>query len=301
LIRQICPSCFQSVELPEAAAGTTAPCPACGKAFAVPAGYAPAVDADRPPPPPGLVPPGLTPPAAPPPAVESGEYARSATAVLSPKVVAWVPAVSLTGVLVLTFFAWCGTFPAGYRLFTQTPWQAVFGWVSLHDKFPQPIKERPALEAEVASNWVFLVPYLGLLAAATAVAWADRANVTPNPATAPRALAWVPGAWPHRHALLTGLAAVGLVLGVVQAARGFGLQTAVEARIAAAVAKAEAAPDAPALPYLEGEQIGHFGLGGTTARDVALTLHGLAVVALFARLWLDGRGAKPLPRLTAQW
>ena len=298
LIRQICPSCFQSVELPDAAAGTTAPCPACGKPFPVPTGYAPAVDADRPPPPPGLVPPGLIPPA--PPADPAG-YAKSATLTLSPAWAAWVPAVALTGVLLLTFFPWVGTFPAGYRIFTQSPWQAVVGWIHPSGLLEQALRERPALEAEVSSNWFLLVPYLVLLIVSVVLVWADRAGLSPDAAKAPRALAWVPGIWPHRHALLTGLTAVGLVLVVIQVARGFGLQTAVEARIAAEVEAAKSVPNAPALAYVEGERIGHYGLEGTTARNLALTLHGLAVAALFARLWLDGRGPKPLPRLTAYW
>jgi hypothetical protein len=211
-----------------------------------------------------------------------------------------VPAVALTGILFLTFFAWVGTFPAGYRLFTQNPWQALFGWISLEDRFDQTLRELPALQAEVSGNWLLLL-YFPLLLAAVAVAWADRTGLTPEAHRLPTALAGVARLWPHRLTLLTTLSALALVLIVIQSARGFGLQTAIEARIAAAIAAAEAAPNPQALPYLHGEQIGHFGLGGTTARDFALTLHAVTVLALFARLWLEARGAKPLPKMTAYW
>jgi len=76
VIRQICPNCFRSVELPDSAAGTDAPCPSCGKVFALPGRYNPTVDPaagppdsapafagppSRPAPPPGFVPPGGAP------------------------------------------------------------------------------------------------------------------------------------------------------------------------------------------------------------------------------------------------
>jgi hypothetical protein len=58
VIRQICPRCLETVEMPDAAAGTAALCPKCREPIAVPTAYTPSVDPTAGPaaPPPGYSP-----------------------------------------------------------------------------------------------------------------------------------------------------------------------------------------------------------------------------------------------------
>jgi hypothetical protein len=48
---------------------------------------------------------------------------------------------------------------------------------------------------------------------------------------------------------------------------------------------------------LTGRFVGTFGLSGTTARDVAILAHLVAVFGLVVRIWLDRRGHRPPPRI----
>lgn len=311
MIRQICPSCFQPIDLPDDAAGTTATCPLCAKAFPVPGAYVPAVDADRPPPPPGLVLPPEPQPAASAgdgiaPAAPAGPM-RECALTLSPQWVAWIAPAALSAVALLSFVGWVGAFPGGYRVFTQSPWQALFGWFSDHTLSEAAAREHVELYNLVRSNVVLMLPYLVLLIGALALVWADRLDWRPDPSRLPPAARWVASVWPIRRTVAAGFAAAALVLIVLQTARGFGLESAVEERVAQLAAKdreARATPGeaaVPPSPFLLGELAGRYSVAGTTARDVALFLHAIAVLGLFGQLWLDARGPKPPPRLALHW
>src|SRR5579883_347174 len=159
VMRQICPNCLKSIDVPESAAGGEYDCPACGKPFPVPRAYAPAVFATPPGPvvnpsaarttsaDPGLPtvpaagpvvnrpapPPGLVPPAPPPPETHTGPEPagggplRHHGFTLDPRVLPWLPVFCLALCLVLSFFPWVGAYPGGYRVFSQTPWEAGVG------------------------------------------------------------------------------------------------------------------------------------------------------------------------------
>src|SRR5262245_50726978 len=140
-MKLICPHCLRSVTVPEDAAGKETPCPECGKSFPAPARYNPVVaappaappvapaptpvPASPPAAPPGLVPTALAPPAA---AVTTETappaYTRSFAIVLSPRVVAWLPAVCLTLALLLTFLSWVGSYFGDNPVYSQGPWRS---------------------------------------------------------------------------------------------------------------------------------------------------------------------------------
>jgi hypothetical protein len=68
------------------------------------------------------------PPEAPAPSVAPPEgYTRTPTIWLSPKVLRYVPAVSLLLVFILQFFSWVGLYPGGVPGVTQSAWGAAFG------------------------------------------------------------------------------------------------------------------------------------------------------------------------------
>lgn len=324
-MRQICPSCFKSIELPESAAGTTATCPQCGEAFAVPAGYAPTVEggAARPdtygltptpnralatpePPPPGYIPP---------PHVTTGPVrsdARSTTYehtvgfTLSARVLEWVPVGCLTLVFALTFFSWVGAFPGGYRIFTQSPWQAFFGTFSTPLPLESVHPEATKLEEKVHGNILLLLVYLVCLIAAVALGWAERAARLTDPHTTAKSLGWVRAMQPRFAVLMAGLAAASLAAIVVQMSQGFGLETAIAERIAEdktpKPADGQPTPSSlPATPFADGQAKGKFSVSGTTACDLALLAHVVALAALAKLVWLQGRGNKMPPRVSVQW
>jgi hypothetical protein len=156
-----CPLCNGTFTVPALPTSAAAPSP-------VPAGPAPG-GADvygvrhepEPPPPSSFRPDGVTapdlkspaPPApsstattkapSPPPAAPSTSaappegYTRALTVWFSPKVLRWVPPVSLLLVFVLLFFSWLGLYPGGVPGVTQNAWQVTGGWYTPdHDLDP---------------------------------------------------------------------------------------------------------------------------------------------------------------------
>jgi hypothetical protein len=159
VIRQICLSCYKTVELPDDTAGKDAPCPNCGKAISVPAKYSAGVaeggglssaPAAAPAPTvpttasPGLKPgvPPMSDPSAPPglraetsspppplaPTAEGGATHGFGVA-LDPRWLDWVPAACVVLAFFLSFFPWAEMKLGGYTVMTQNGWGALFGSV----------------------------------------------------------------------------------------------------------------------------------------------------------------------------
>src|SRR5437899_855808 len=143
MLKLLCPNCMRIVMVAEESAGTDAPCPECGKLFPIPARYNPVVSAAAPSanapvpstplPMNGPSPAPYPSPAAPveTPAPASSPlpfgYSRSFECTLSPRVLAWVPAIGLTLIFILTFFPWVGVYPSGYLVYGQGAWRALSG------------------------------------------------------------------------------------------------------------------------------------------------------------------------------
>jgi hypothetical protein len=349
-MKQICPHCLASVSLPETAAGTEVPCPQCGKPVAVPARYnpvvaapppaapapvapVPAASAPVPPPgyispapvptpgpapaavapPPGLAPTALTPPGlAHDPTLPAG-YTRSFGVVLSPRVMAWLPAVGLTFALLFTFFPWVTSNFGQHAVYSQGPWRMVTGYPDRDFQLEEAAKQRiPGFGSwlnNVPSNWELMLPFLLLLIAAVLLAWADHLLTAPPPPNRiPPPLRWVTNIWPHRAALLFGLAALALVLVLSQATRGFGIETAVRNAVRNnpdLVEKRKKAVNDQAeqdrLDVEEQQKMDEHRLRRTTWLYLSVGFHILAVVGITARAGLARRGNKPPPRIVVQY
>lgn len=319
-MRQICPSCQKSIEVPDSAVGGEYACTACGKSFPVPKAYTPTVvppagelsasseptrtpAVDRPAPPPGYIP-------APPPPVpsaDSGEL-RSCGITLSPAVVGWVPVVCLTLCLLLSFFPWVGAYPGGYRVFSQHAWEAGFGWLGIQvTAVPQILDDAERdLKALLPMN-LFMVLYGILLILTVILAWIERVLTSElDVLNLPGPLAWLPTVWPYRFTLLIGLATLLLFFVIFQMGRGFGLETAVAEYAATRHAEALAAPDLTEakrqVAYIQiGMDTARFALRRTTVLSVVLAAHILALLGLLTRIWLTRRGNKQPPRLVIQY
>jgi hypothetical protein len=290
-MRQLCPYCGQLVDLPAEAAGKETPCPACAKPFAVPLAYTPSVSN-------------------PPPVVEEKPASaaipsplgdqRECSLTLSPRIVAWVPAISLTVALVsVLFFSWVGSFPAGERVFAQSPLQALFATFNRTTLASMQDAEK-GLEAHIQAN-LLMLPFLLGLVAATALAWFERVFPHPTVQTLPAFLFWMMGVWPRRFLILISLTAFCLAAILVQCWRGFGLETAARDYATAQVRAKQTEPaDTSFKKQAEqiqiGQEYGKFCLSDTLASGIGVTALVLALASLLVYWWLDHRGDKPAPQ-----
>jgi hypothetical protein len=225
---------------------------------------------------------------------------------INPKVVAWLPAVLLTIMLLLTFFPWVGSYLGGSPVDTQGPWRALFGSVW----------RNPALEGamvgvkmdwldRVRSDWELMLPFLIALLAATALAWADRGFRSLDPRNIPP-LARV---WAWRRTTIVALATLALVLLLAQLMNGFGMERAivgvVRDGLAAEREEAVRSPDSKArllaLERREQQEIARYGLERTTWLDLAILCNVLAILSMLLYMRLDGRVGKPNPRVVLQY
>ncbi|MFO0799285.1 MAG: hypothetical protein U0804_17600 [Gemmataceae bacterium] len=317
----ICPNCAKFVTVPDEAAGTTVPCPECQAAFPVPARYDPVVT--MPPAPPAPVPPPAAPPPQPPtpppglapealaavthsPAAAGYEHTVGVS--LKPATLAWVPAVGLTLVLLLTLFPWVGAYVGGSAVYSQTPWRALAGSPARNFHLEELSRQQSGWPADVlnkvSSDWLLMLPYLLLLILAVVVAWAER--LVTDVSRLPRQVAFLRDVWPHRVVALAGAAAITLVLLLSQAAHGFGLERAMRQAVAERYAddRAKAAGNQAELDKIEfraDQELAKFNLEWTAWFDLAVSLHLLVVGAMAGRFWLDRRGSKPPPRLLLQY
>jgi hypothetical protein len=327
VIRQICPHCFKSVELPDQSAGADSDCPACGKSFTVPKPYTPSVDPGAirptsvplPPPPPVSVPvpppvdpnrPAPPPGYAPPPGtvgVTSSQYSSATAVNLSSGAVGWIPVVGFTLILVLTLFPWVGCYPGGISAYTQSFWGALGNGLSADTTAEQVMKQERALSEALRSDWWLLLPYLLAVLLGVALAWADRLVTSEDfayrvgPFGTLRAMVW-----PRRGAILYALAAVSAVFFTLESLRGFGLEAAVRT-VSAMKHKEEAekvdnTADRQKVLAKIGVEKASFGVGSGYAYWLVAAAHLIVLTAATARIWLDSRGENaPPPRLVAEW
>ena len=332
-MRLICPHCMSGVTVPDDAAGKDATCPNCGKAFPTPARYSaevmsptpplpvpPPVPVPEVPPPPAAAaaPPGYVPPI--PPSVTTGflppaptaptaptaaevpamaGYTNSCGITISPKVVAWLPAILLTLVFVLTFFAWVGCYAGSSPVYSQRPWGAMFNSAPNRDYKLEEAGTIPGgwLDKK-PGDWKLMLPFFMALMTAVALAWAERGFSALDPRHIPP-LAKV---WPWRHAVIAGCAALALILLLAQWANGFGLERAIKTHISEQFAerrdKASASPAALAkLEYDQEQEFNKYNLEHTTWFYLAVLCMSFAVLAVATRAALENRGNKPPPKL----
>lgn len=278
---------------------------------------------DSPTPPAGFVPPQPTPPASGvyvqgPNHADSEGYTGSASILIPNTVIAWTPAIALTFIFFLTFFSWVGTFPGDYRMFTQRPWDAMFGHVENHQKlFKEANVEIKAIREETSADLSTLFPYLACLIISLPLVWLDRLLPNPKPESLPPMIHWLPAVTERRVTLMIILTTASFVLLVLQVYRGFGLEHTIEARIAQAIGETDGTQEAaegeePAIPKADpegsltpfqiGETMGRYNLQTTTALMLALLLQFAAMAACWLRTWLDNRpGSAPPLKLAVHW
>lgn len=341
MIRQICLSCYKTVELSDDTAGKDTPCPNCGKMISVPPKYAAGVaeggglSATSPPAPsvppthspgpkPGAstmssdpsVPPGLKaeslPPSPPPPA---DGLTRGFGFTLSPTWLDWVPAGCILLAFFLTFFPWAEMKLGGYSVMTQNGWEAVFAskgenipegaeWKKLDNGLANKSDDARYNEAALKSDWLVLF-YLLLLLLLVLLLAAERVVRDPAAFPATANMTFLPPLWKWRLVVLGGLAVLVFLLVCLQSFQGFGLQRSIDNfakyDVKEKLANNPTEKDKREAWVKAGQVSGVFPVHQTLWLNLLLVLHAAAVVAMAGRFWLDSRGTKPLPRLDARW
>lgn len=337
-MRLICPHCMSGVTVPDDAAGKDATCPNCGKSFPTPARYsaevmspppplppppAPVVTEVAPPTPPAVTappaPPGYVPPTPPPmtgtgflPSEPSAKpqaagatvegYEKSVGITISPKVVAWLPAILLTIVFVFTFFPWVGCYAGGSPVYSQRPWGAMFNSTPNRNFKLEGGTIPGGWLDKKKGDWELMLPFFLALILAVVFAWAERGFG----ALDPRKIPPLAKLWPWRTAVIAGCASLALTLLLVQWANGFGMERAIKQHVAEKfTAEREKAGDSPEargkVEYDQEQEFNRYGLEHTTWFYLALVCMLLAVSAVMTRAALDNRGNKPPPKLVLHY
>jgi len=295
------------VDLPDDVAGRDVPCPACAKTFAVPPAYVPTVVSpvvDRPVPPPGLVPPTAAMPSVAAGGLSAPANDEESALIFDGRVATWLAPVSLTIVFISTLFlSWVVSYPGGYRVFSQSPLQALFASfdgntiVTLQDT-------QKSLEATISWN-ALMLPFMLCLFIVTVLAWLDRFFPKPSITTLPAPLGWMVKFHSMRHLVLIGLTAFCLALILIQLLRGFGLETALRSLASQkhndALQTADNAVKKQEVEIAIGQEIGKWSLGGTLARNLGVIFLIVALESLLVRWWLEYRGPLPPPKLSLQY
>ena len=313
MLKLFCPHCLKPVSVPEDSAGKDAPCPECGKAFPVPSRYNPIVSAMPPPvvPSPAMPIPveavaSPTPPAPlpPSPSLPTG-YTHSRSFTISPCVVAWIPAVALTAILLLTLTPWVGVYPGATAVYTQGAWRSITGRPTRNFQNEDlMLKELPAPSVydRTVSDWLIMLPYIIALLLAIVLAWAERLEARGTSTGLPKRF---PALWPFRHLVIAGFVGAALLLLTLEATRGFGLERAMHAAVTDKFETqhrdAKTPGDHDRIEYLQGKELAGFGLERTGWFCLVLSLHVLAVLAMLGRAGLERRGNKAPPRIVLQY
>lgn len=329
-MRQVCPHCYTNNDVPDELAGKEATCTYCAKSFPVPGRYsaqvseaasaavaaaappAPPVAPTAPPPvpvAPAAPPPGFLPPE--PPAVSGALPVADGTVKeigfsLPPKLVAWVPAIALTAVLVLTFFPWVGSYRGNSAVYSQRPWGALVGGTPARNFKLEDGGIPGGWLDKVRSDWKLLLPFFLLLLVGFAFAWAERGLKSFDPRKVPPLVKL----WPWRNFIVGMCAFLSLLFLIGQLLNGFGMERALRAQVATEVAarfepELAKAGDSPALKekveYTIEQELRKYDLEHTTWSCLALLFLALAALAAMLRPCLDARGDKPAPRFLLRY
>ncbi len=259
------------------------------------------VPTDRPLPPPGMVPP--TPPVPPPPPAAPtmpAGYTKSIGITISPRVVAWLPAILLTILFVCTFFPWVGSYLGGTAVHSQSPWRAMFASVSRNFALEGNMPGAGAWLDKVTSDAGLMVPFMLCLLAALGFAWTDRGFHSLDPRKIPP----LAKLWPWHKTIIGSLAGLAFLFMAIQVSNGFGMERAIRKMVREnpELAKArEEAGNSPAklaaVENREDAELAKYNLERTWWQDLGLSCNLIAVLAVFLSIRLDRRGDKPPPKI----
>jgi hypothetical protein len=226
-------------------------------------------------------------------------YTKSCGITISPKAIAWLPAMLLTALFVFTFFPWVGSYAGSSAVYSQRPWGAMFsGTPSRNYKLEEAGTIPVGWIDKMRSDWKVLVPFFLVLIVALAFAWAERGLRTFDPRKVPPLVKL----WPWRNTIVAGCAAFLLFLLLIQLLNGFGMERAIKQHISEQFAERRAnVANSPAalakLEYDEEQAFSSYNVERTWWFYLAIGCTTFALLAVLSRIALDRRGNKPAPRI----
>jgi hypothetical protein len=233
-------------------------------------------------------------PAPPPP--PAGGYAGRFGFAIKPEVVQWIPVACLAVALVLTFFSWCGAYPGGHAIYTQSAWGSFGAGFASDPVGDDLLKLESPLKDNIRSTWLmffYLILLPVTLVAATFSVLAPRLNLRLPP--------YVEALFPKRFMLVAILTAFLLVLVGQQSLRGFGLERALIGRVDEKYAeklKSEKLPDKIKAAQIEYDiAVGSMRVRQTVWMTLALLCHVGASGSAALMAWLVSRDNRPHPRV----
>lgn len=316
-MRLICPNCQKAITVPEAVSGTTVTCTNCSHPFTAPELYslepieqpvaipktAPQVNVPEPLP---NKPSQAAPETAP--ASNNEKAPTSDTSVLlktwslplNRTLCEWLAPYCLVLIFLLTFFRWVGFYPAGYAAYTQNPWQAMFGDMSVDPVSEKVLGKEEETNRDLHASW-WLSPYFILLLAGLVLAWIEpvfKRLKTKPPHTINNLLRFRPAA-------LSACVGLTLFFLLVQSLAGFGLEHALKEKTSdenleeRRTAKTPEEVQKAEIKIAQSES--KFQVRGTLAWRLTILLHFIALAGIIGETVLIHRGSKPSPRIGVMW
>jgi hypothetical protein len=222
--------------------------------------------------------------------------------VISPQVMAWLPAIFLTITFLCTFFPWVATYLGGSPVDSQGLWRAISGFPNRNIPLEEAMQTPGDWLDKVTSDYLLMVPYFLLLLAAVVLAWLERGLKTIDLRKIPQ-LARV---WHRRVELIILLSTIAFAFMLTQVSYGFGLERAMrhvvteqfsQDREKAAGSQSKLAK----VKYNEEQEYAKFNMGHTFWFYLGFTCNFLAVLAMLSHMALERRGSKPPPRIVIQY
>jgi hypothetical protein len=310
-MRLLCPLCQKVISIPDNEAGKAVNCPECKKVFQAPSLFVPEVSAEpvlaSPPTRPksgekfefektdlGLSRDGLASPnrAASSPAADFGSFRGFS---ITRQECQWVIRVCLTLAVLLGFFTWVKSAPAGYTAYSQSGWDAFFAGLSVDRVAEEALHNEEALRAKLHTAW-WLMPYALALLLAVILSWADLILKEFNLRVPP----FVKTLLDQRELVLLLATSLALVFLCLQNVLGWGLESAARTIAWEANATAQAAATTPEkatlAKILMGKELGSYNIQSTLWFEINLFCILLAIVSSGFLYWLkwhtDRRGFK---------
>jgi hypothetical protein len=215
-------------------------------------------------------------------------------------VVPLVAPLALFLVFVLMFLPWTGSYPGGYGVYAQTAFQMIAGWFSTDLVGDRVLKVSEEIPRYIRMNWLMVLFFLLLL-----LAWA----LTVAPIIMRQRLLTLPPAiqqiWPWRAVMEVATCAAVLLILLLQAAMGFGLENALATKVDEGLKSQRPADltgeEREKWDIQKEAQLGQFNLRRTPWFRLAELFLLLAIAGTGLELWLEKRGPRQRPRVDFHW
>lgn len=208
--------------------------------------------------------------------------------------------VLLALALILSFFSWNGASPAGYSVYYQNAWGALFARFGYEPTGESVLQLKGPLGESIKSSWWMLF-YLPCVVIGLVLAVANLLIPQLNLKLPPT----VQQVWPYRTAILGGVCVLALLALLAQSFLGFGLENAITGKIldkhAEILSKVEIPSEVQKARMAYAAELAPYQVGRTWAFTLSVLCQILALVSLGLDTWMVQRGNKPRPRLELLW